>query len=209
MKKIIFVFLFLITSGCSVFQPEESTLIQPTLLKQSELPPFRVPTYTNYFEFFCEMQINKHGDVDQVKLLTSSGDAIWDSLATLSLLDWKYTPAIYDGNPIKLTIRRKIKVVFAEPKILSLAEIQLDNVEDAESVYQALLNGDDFTSLVLTYSTSESRAKNGLIGSINIKHFSEEISVALNQLKEGEFTRPLSYGEHYIIFKRLKLNNQL
>jgi len=207
MKKIIFVCLFFITSGCSVFQPEEPALIQPKLLKQSELPPLTEPTYANYFEFFCEMQINANGDVEKVKLLTGSGDAKWDSLATLSLLNWKYSPAIYGGHPIKLTVRRKIKVVFVEPKVFSLSEIQLDNKEDADSVYQALLNGADFTSLVLKYSTSDSKNNNGFIGNINVKHFSEEISLALSQLKEDEFTKPLSYGKHYVIFKRMKLNN--
>ena len=61
--------------------------------------------------------------------------------------------------------------------------------------------------LVLKYSTSDSKSNNGLIGNVNVKHFSEEISLALSRLKEGEFTKPLNYGEHYIIFKRLKLNN--
>jgi len=42
---------------------------------------------------------------------------------------------------------------------------------------------------------------------VDVKHFSDKISLALSQLKEGEFTKPLSYGEHYVIFKRLKLNN--
>jgi parvulin-like peptidyl-prolyl isomerase len=207
MKKIIFFCLFFITSGCSVFQPEEPPLIQPKLLKQSELPPLTEPTYSNYFEFFCEMQINANGDVEKVKLLTGSGDTNWDSLATLSLLNWKYSPAIYGGHPIKLTVRRKIKVVFVEPTVFSLSEIQLDNKETADSVYQALLKGTDFISLVLKYSTSDSKTNNGFIGNVNVKHFSEEISLALSQLKEDEFTKPLSYGEHYVIFKRMKLNN--
>jgi parvulin-like peptidyl-prolyl isomerase len=206
MKKIIFVFLFFITSGCTVFQPGETTLIQPKLLKQSELPPLKETLFSNSFEFYCEMQINTNGDVERAKILTGTGDAVWDSLAALSLLEWKYTPAIYDGHPIKLVVRRKIKVVFVEPKVFSIAEIQLDYLDDADSVYRALLNGADFTSLVLIYSTSNSRANNGFIGNVNVKHFSEEISFAISQLKEGEFTKPLSYGEHYVIFKRVKLN---
>jgi parvulin-like peptidyl-prolyl isomerase len=206
MKKIFFVCLFSIT-GCAVFQPEETVLIQPKLLKQSELPPLRQSTFSNYFEFYCEMQINIHGDVERAKLLTSSSDAVWDSLAELSLLKWKYSPAIYDGHPIKLLISRKIRVVFAEPVIFSIAEIQLDDRETADSVYKALLNGADFSLLVQNYSTSESRAKNGFIGNINVKHFSEEISFALSQLNEDEFTKPINYGEHFIIFKRMRLNN--
>jgi parvulin-like peptidyl-prolyl isomerase len=153
------------------------------------------------------MQINLHGDVERAKLLTSSGDAEWDSLAELSLLKWKYSPAIYDGHPIKLLISRKIRVVFAEPIIFSIAEIQLDNREAADSVYQALLNGADFTLLVQNYSTSDSKTNNGFIGNVNVKHFSEDISFEISKLKEGEFTGPINYGEHYIIFKRIKLNN--
>ncbi len=207
MKKIFFICLFFITSGCTVFQPEEANLIQPKLLMQSELPPLRQSTFSNYFEFYCEMQINIHGDVERAKLLTSSGDAEWDSLAELSLLKWKYSPAIYDGHPIKLLISRKIRVVFAEPIIFSIAEIQLDNREVADSVYQALLNGADFTLLVQNYSTSDSKTNNGFIGNVNVKHFSEDISFEISKLKEGEFTKPLNFGDHYIIFKRIKLNN--
>jgi hypothetical protein len=207
MKKIFFICLFFITSGCTVFQPEEANLIQPKLLMQSELPPLRQSTFSNYFEFYCEMQINIHGEVERAKLLTSSGDAEWDSLAELSLLKWKYSPAIYDGHPIKLLISRKIRVVFAEPIIFSIAEIQLDNREVADSVYQALLNGADFNLLVQNHSTSDSKTNNGFIGNVNVKHFSEDISFELSQLKEGEFTKPLNFGDHYIIFKRIKLNN--
>lgn len=207
MNKIIFVCLFVITSGCTVFQPEETTLIQPKLLKQSELPPLREYLFSDRFEFYCEMLINTNGDVERAKLLTGSGDETWDSLAALSLLNWKYTPAIYDSHPIKLMVRRKIKVVFVEPKVISLAEIQIENLAQADSVYGALLNGADFTSLVLKYSISPTREKKGFLGDVNIKHFSENISVALSELKEGEFTKPLKYGEHFIIFRRSKIYN--
>ncbi len=207
MKKIIFICLFFIAPGCMVFQPDETTLIQPKLLRQSELPPLRESIFSNRFEFYCEMLVNINGDVERAKLLTGSGDETWDSLAALSLLDWKYTPAIYDGHPIKLMVRRKIKVIFVEPKVISLAEIQIDNLAQADSVYNALLSGADFTTLVLKYSISPTQKINGYLGEVNIKHFSESISVALSDLNEGEFTKPLSYGEHFIIFKRLKLYN--
>lgn len=207
MKKFFFICLFLLASGCTVFQPEESTLIQPTLLKQSELPPLRESITNNYFEFYCEMMIDTNGNVLRARILNGTNDPIWDSLAVLSLMDWKYTPAIYGGHPINLLVRRKVKVVYAEPRYITLAEIQCDSREVADTVYTALLNGIDFTSLVLTYSTSSSKARNGLIGDVNVKYFSDDISLAIRKLNEGEFTKPLSYGNHYIIYKRLKLNN--
>jgi hypothetical protein len=46
-----------------------------------------------------------------------------------------------------------------------------------------------------------------MLGQINIKHFSSDISTALNELGEGEFTKPIPYGDHFIIYKKLKLNN--
>jgi hypothetical protein len=207
MKMHIFLCLLLITSGCTVFQPVQTTLIQPKLLKQVELPPIRESIYNNYFEFYCEMLINANGDVERAKLLTGTDDGVWDSLAALSLLEWKYTPAIYDGHPIKLVIYRKIKVVFEDPRIYSLAEIQLQNNNQADSVYNALLNGADFTLLALKCSISESKILNGNLGNVNINHFSEDIRIALANLDEGEFTEPLVYGDHFVIYKRLSLNN--
>ena len=153
------------------------------------------------------MVISCCGNVERAKLLTSSGDAEWDSLAQLSFLNWKYSPAIYEGHPIKLSIRRKIKVVFEDPKIYSLAEIQLQNFNQADSVYNALLNGIDFALLAHKCSISESKILNGNLGNVNIKHFNEDIRIALANLDEGEFTEPLSYGDHYVIYKRLRLNN--
>jgi hypothetical protein len=153
------------------------------------------------------MQINVNGDVEKAILLTGTGDEIWDSLATLSLLEWKYTPAIFNGHPIKLVVRRKVKVVFVEPKFISLSEIELSDSIKADSVYTALQRGADFISLVQKYSISSTREKNGMLGQINIKHFSNHISTALNELDEGDFTKPLSYGDHYVIYKRLVLNN--
>ncbi len=78
--------------------------------------------------------------------MTGSGDPSWDSLAQLSLLEWKYSPAIYNGNPIKLLVRRNIKVIFVEPKIFSLAEILFADYLKADSVYNMLMDGDDFLS---------------------------------------------------------------
>lgn len=207
MKKIILFCLFFITSGCSVFQPEETSIIQPTLLKQSELPPLRQSIEGNWFEFYCEMLINSYGDVEKAKILNGTGDEIWDSLAVLSLLKWKYSPAVYDGHPIKLLIRRKIRVVFVEPKVIPLVEIELQNYELADSVYNALLSGADFTLLVKKYSISSSRDSNGNLGNVNIKHYSDNIRTALSNLAEGEFTKPLKYGDYYVIFKRVRLNN--
>lgn len=195
--------LFSVISGCSLFKPEEPALIQPKLIKQYALPPLTQNIYKDNFEFFCEMMIDANGDVERVKLLSTSGDETWDTLAVQSLLKWKYQPAIYDGNPIKMLVRTKIRVVFADAVMLSLAEIELENYQLADSVYRELERGKDFSELVSRFSISPSKDKNGILGEVNIKLYSKNISNILGQLKPGEYTKPLSYGEHFIIFKRL------
>lgn len=207
MKKIIFICLFFIISGCTTFQPDESNFVQPMVIEQAELPPVNSRFINSNFDFHCEMVISCCGDVERAKLLTGSGDPVWDSLAQISLLKWKYSPAIYQGQPIKLSIRRRIKVVFENPKVYSLAEIQLQNYEKADSVYKALVGGADFSSLANSCSISDSKILNGHLGNVNIKRYGEEIQKALAILDEGEFTIPLVYSDHYVIYKRLSLNN--
>lgn len=204
MKKNIFIYLVFIIAGCSFFKPEDTTVTQPKLLKQSSLPPLTESIYNDKFEFICEMLVNTNGDVERAKLLTRSGDATWDSLALLSLLKWKYSPAMLEDHPIKMLVRSKIIVLFSQPIIISLTEIELKNQAQADSVYNALMSGADFTELVSKYSISSSRNNKGLLGEVNVKLFSKNISTVLAELDEDEFTKPLSYGDHFIIFKRLK-----
>jgi parvulin-like peptidyl-prolyl isomerase len=143
----------------------------------------------------------------KAKVLTGSGDALWDSLTVISLLTWKFSPAIQDGKPIKLTVRRKFIVMYEKPEIISLAEIQLKDNSLADSVYMALVEGANFFELALKYSISISSQKKGFLGSVDIKQYSKDISRIISTLDEEEFTKPLKFGEHYIIFKRLKRNN--
>lgn len=204
MRKIIFLFCLLFFAGCSIFQPEESSIVQPKLLKQSALPPIKQSAFSDRYEFYCQLVINENGDVEKVNLLTSSGDAIWDSLTAVSLLNWKFSPALMDGKPIRLTIRRKFIVMYEKPVLMALAEIQVKDFSLADSIYRALINGADFSMLALKYSISSSRELKGYIGRVDIKHFSKEIGDILSKLNDGEFTSPVKYGENYIIFIRLK-----
>lgn len=204
MKKIKFLFCFLMISGCSHFQPLENSFSEPKLLKQSPLPPVKQNFSRPEFDFYCEMLINENGDVERVKMLKSSGDKEWDSLAAISLYSWKFSPALKNGNPVSLSIRRKFVVVFENPKYMMLAEIQLKNLQIADSVYKALTEGADFSSLAVLFSSSPSKERKGLLGRVDIRNYSREIYKVLADLDEDEFTKPLKYGEQYIIFKRMK-----
>lgn len=202
MKKIIILLCLIVLTSCSIFRTEKDTITEPRLLKQSSLPAVPTSLYNHDFEFYCELVIDEDGYVQRAKMLSGSGDKAWDSLATISLLDWKFTPALLNGTPIKKIIHNKISVVFVEPIIISLSEILCENREVADSLYSALLNGRNFGELAKKYSISTSREIGGYLGPVDVQFYTKEIRQILIDIKVNEFTRPLSYGNYCIIFKR-------
>lgn len=202
MKKIITLICVVVLTSCSIYRTETDTITEPRLLKQSSLPAVPASLYNQKFEFFCELVIDENGNVQRAKMLRSSGDKLWDSLATISLLDWKFTPALLNGTPIKKVIHNKISVMIVEPIIISLSEILCENREAADSLYSVLLNGRNFAELAKKYSISTSKEIGGYLGPVDIQFYTKEIRQILNHIKENEFTKPLSYGNYYIIFKR-------
>lgn len=203
MKIFAILISILMLSGCSIFKSEKPLQTEPQLLKQSPLPSVPESLGIQGFDFLCEMLITETGTVERAKILKGSGDALWDSLAALSLLEWKFSPATFDGKPIKILARRKINVVFSESRKIMLAEALFSNFEQADSAYKLLLDGEDFTTIVREFSVSPSRDKYGFLGLVDIQYYSKEISRALSRLRENEFTKPMPYGENYIILMRL------
>jgi parvulin-like peptidyl-prolyl isomerase len=202
MKKIMILLCLIVLTSCSIFRIEKDTITEPRLLKQSSLPAVPTSLYNHDFEFYCELVIDEDGNVQRAKMLNGSGDKAWDSLATISLLDWKFTPALLNGAPIKKIIHNKVKVVFVEPIIISLSEILCENRDAADSLYSALLNGKDFGKLAKKYSVSTSREIGGYLGPVDVQFYTKEIRQILTDIKVNEITRPLSYGSCFIIFKR-------
>ncbi|MEO8399634.1 MAG: peptidylprolyl isomerase, partial [Ignavibacteriaceae bacterium] len=95
-----------------------------------------------------------------------------------------------------------------DPEIQILKEIVFASKYEADSAFNLLNSGIDFDELVMKYSISSTKENKGLLGPINIQNYSKEISEKLSDLEEDEYTKPIPYGEHYIIFKRLKKNNR-
>jgi TonB family protein len=203
MKRLFFVIFLLILSGCSLFRLTDSSTIEPKLIKQAPLPDIPA-SLQQEFLFYCEMLVDENGNVEKASLIKSSGDKAWDSLAVISLLNWKFSPALSGNVPVKKLIHRKVIVHFAEPHRILLAEIILNTITAADSVYNALLNGAEFEYLAVHYSISNSKINGGKLGKVDIQHYSDDINWALAKLKENEFTQPLEYGKYFAIFKRLK-----
>jgi TonB family protein len=196
--------LLILLTACSLFKTTETESKEPKLIKQAPLPEIPESIKTLNFQFYCEMIVDEQGNVERAKLLESSGDKRWDSLTVLSLYGWKFSPALVDGKPIKTLIRRKVNVIFVESNTITLAEIVCKTKSEADSVYEMLNRGENFTDLVKKFSISDSKVKDGLLGKIDIQHYADEIRLILSRLKVNQYTRPVPYGSSFVIFKRLK-----
>ena len=204
MKKLTFLICLVLLAGCSSIQTERAFIKEPELLKQAALPLIPQSIYRENLELVSDILVTENGSVERASFIKSSGDKDWDALAIASILKWKFTPALYNGKPIKLLVRRKIRIQFTEPQIMNLAEIVFVNLKQADSAYEVLITGGDFNEIVSKYSISPSRINNGLLGEVNIQNYSKDISSVLSDLKEGQVSKPIPYGQNYIIFKRLK-----
>jgi hypothetical protein len=205
MKYLNILVLLVFLSGCSTFQ-SDSSMTEPVLLKQAPLPSLPQTLTNKDVELVCEFLIGKDGKVNRVKLLNSSGDENWDYLAQSSFVKWEFSPALFNGEPIEILIRRKVKLYYMEPRILRLAEICCKDQKDADSVYSALKAGAKFSEMVNKFSISPSKENDGVVGEVDIRYYTTKIRTSLSSLSEEEYTKPMPYGDHYIIYKRLKGN---
>lgn len=204
MKTLVGILILLFISACSLFQTAEKRITEPGLIKQAPLPDIPQALQNQDIRFYCEMIVDIEGNVEAAKIIESSGDKNWDSLVAISLMNWKYSPALVNGKPMKFLLRRKVNVLFAEAKNIKLAEIICSNSTDADSAYNKLLSGEDFAETARKFSISPDKNKGGFIGEVDIQHYSNHISRVLSKLKINEFTKPVEYGIYFAIFKRLK-----
>ena len=72
------------------------------------------------------------------------------------------------------------------------------------SIYDALNQGREFSELVKLYSLDPSRENQGIIGEVNIYCYPEHVRHSLTRLDIEDYTKPILYGNKYVIFKRIK-----
>jgi TonB family protein len=190
-------------AGCfSIQQTGESSAPQP--LFQSPLPALpesiqKPPSVLSIAVFILE-----NGTVDKVQFMKSSGNAAWDSLAAVTIKQWRFAPARINGNPVGTWYHMRAPLHYAAPVFMSLAEIICDTKETADSAYEKLEQGHDFGDLVSQYSIDTSKTHYGVIGRTNIYSYQENIRDNLTRLDIGGHTKPIQYGNQYVIFKRLE-----
>ncbi len=188
--------------GCSSI-PYTTDTSSPQLLIQYPLPP--TPESMRQAEFQIDMIlfILEDGSVGKARLLKGIDDASWDTAALATIEKWRFAPARMNNQPVSTWYRLKTTVQAANPVNMPLAEILCTNADVADTVYEALKQGKDFSEMAVKYSVSPSRDKQGLLGNVNINIYPENIRKILGRLSPDDFTKPTKYGDLYAIFKRL------
>jgi hypothetical protein len=202
MKRLmLFLFLSLLT-GCAIFQQTAENNIAPQLLMQYPLPALTQPSYRPNLKIEMDLYIMEDGSVGKVNLIKGSGDNDWDSLAIKSIFNWKYSPAHVDHHFVKIWLHQEALVQSKYPEYLVLTEILCPTLDNANSIYTALQNGKNFDELSALKSVLLDKDTASNLGKVDIHLYPEYIFSELSYLEKEQFTKPLKYGDKYVIFIR-------
>jgi TonB family protein len=133
------------------------------------------------------------GTIEDVRMLGSSGDVGWDSLALQNIRRWRYAPFHRDGVPVDVWFRQQVVIKIQEPTVMTIGELLSSTLHGADSLHALLEKGIDLDSLFR-------RA----IGTFDIAKYPKNVRDAMKGLDPGEYTSPLRRGDEYVIYKRFK-----
>jgi hypothetical protein len=201
-QLLLFCMFFTFLTGCSMWQETAESNFAPQLLIQYPLPNISQSIARPNLRLEMDLLILEDGSVGTVKIINGSGNSIWDSLAAETILKWKYSPAHVDHHNIRIWMRQIAIVEYQDPQYLHLAEILCPTIEEADSIYAALENGKNFDELAALQKTLPDFDKNGDLGNVDIRLYPERIRCTLAFLTRESYTKPLKYGDKYVIFKR-------
>jgi TonB family protein len=202
MKNIVFLFCSVLLLSCSTIQQTETSTVQLELLEKYALPSIPPEIYRPNLKISARMLINREGKVQEVKLLTSSGNNLWDTDVISALKKWRYTAPVVDNVPSTVWIRQDIRVMIGEPNYISFYEILCADVVNANEVYEALKRGEDINVITLKYSVDPLKAQGSIHRKVDVNQYPEYLKKEILRLSTGEFSQPIRYGDNYIIFKK-------
>jgi TonB family protein len=196
-------FLMVFLAGCSAIEQIESPVQPPVLTRSAPLPPIMRVVPEGGMRFSVKILVREDGTVGDEKLLKSSGDPDWDSLALRSIMKWAFIPARREGKPVELWIRQPLVVQLQEPVMRTLAALVSATQQEADSLESLLDHGMDFDTL-LGHAVQVPGERSGFLGAVDISVYVPHLRDKLLRLGEGDVSRPLRVGSRFIIYKRLK-----
>lgn len=183
----------LLLTGCAGTQEVAAPAERVELISMTPLPPIAQGSYHAGMRLNVLIHIQPDGTVEDVRMLGSSGDVGWDSLALQNIRRWRYAPFHRDGVPVDVWFRQQVVIKIQEPVVMTIGELVSSTLHEADSLHALLEKGIDLDSLLR-------RA----IGTFDIAKYPEKIRDVLKRLDPGEYTSPLRRGDEYVIYKRFE-----
>jgi TonB family protein len=194
--------------GCTSTNEAVLQTSQPALLKTIPLPALTTNVHSPGMQLNVLFHILSDGTVADVKMLGSSGDRIWDSLAAKSMTQWRFARMRSDEKPGERWVRYAVVVQpqTREPIVLMLGAISAPTIQEADSLYTLLANGVDFDTLAKELYGTSSGDHGGFLGAVDVALYPSNVREKLQELRENEISRPIKVGDRYVIYKRFKDN---
>jgi TonB family protein len=204
MKNFAFLFLAAYFLSCSAAK-EDRQSSTPKLISQNQLPPIPAGLNSGPINLDAMLHIMENGTIDEVHISKGTTDPNWNAQAEAIMRQWRFLPAVVNDKPVPTWYHLQTVIRFAEPVNYSLAEIVCRSAADGDSVYADLKRGVSFEKLVKAFSIDSSSLEHaGKIGMTNIYSFPEELRNPIQKLDVNDFTQPISYGNRFYVFQRLK-----
>jgi TonB family protein len=196
--------LAILFGGCATTERSQTPPLTPELISMTRLPilpqsfirPGQEVRRLNVL--FC---VAGDGTVEDIRVLSSSGDSTWDNAAEDSMKHWRFAPLDESGS--HLWVRRDLIVKAQDPVVMSIGELVAGSKDEADSLYALLLHGASFDKLAHPPSTVPS-IEQWQPGLVDIACYPCQIREELLKLGVNDITAPIRLGTHYVIYKRFE-----
>lgn len=169
-------------------------------VETTELPVFEGEKETDYLELSVLFLLSEDGSVEDLQLVNSSGDALWDSAAIDSIKNWRFPPT---SESEKKWVRRTVRIEIIPAEIINLGELVFRNKNEADLMYSRLRAGVSFERMVRETQQGNTLAREGRFRpDVETAEYPIKISQMLMKLEEGQYSKPVPMDGEYLIFKR-------
>lgn len=198
--------LFLCVGGfLSCTAPQWSTEVTaPQLLIQTPLPEIPASIRKPPSQIDMKLFIGEDGSVVKVRLIDPSGSPDWDSLTVERIRQWRFLPARRDGQAVSSWFYLRASVKYVHPLFYSLSALFCTTQEKAEALYTSLEEGIAFENLDIRNTADTVQIHFRDLGVVNVYSYPEKVRHVLLNLDQGEYSKPVKYGDEYVIFQREK-----
>ena len=200
--KLTVVVTFVLIIGCSAARQVDVSPDQLEVVSLAPLPPLTSTSTAGGVTLDILFHILNNGTVLDARMLRSSGDVEWDSLALQSMKQWRFAVPHQDSVPADQWIRRRVIVQVQDPVVITLGEMRFPNAREADSVYALLQKGTDFDTLAKQVRGGSSAQYCRCPGAVDLSRYPRHVRDVLKRLWVNDVTHPLRLGTDYVVFKR-------